>query len=306
MKILIIQSPNYDFQQSSLIEGLSELSKKDSSLIFKCTETSNYALTQEDNHIIDSDVISYGKGSDLIVLCSNNEVKEYLLELIDPEHKKIVYLDGEDSPLYRRNPSDFIYYFKREMLLEADHKKNVYPFQFGAEKRYFKQHQEKEFFLTCMFGPHDDTKSWRKDIEFKLLKMNISKDKSTIIGQIYGNNQNIIDTGNRNHQNYFESLSKSEISVDAYGSLGCQSGRFYEILANKCCLLTQKIRIHMPNEFLENYHYLEYNLDNLEERVNYLSDNREEIQRIARNGYEHLIEYHTTEKRAEYFLEFFK
>ena len=303
--ILVIQSPEYDFCQSTLIEGLISFVKKREDIQFKCTELSNYAKTDSwDYSCSEQEAINFGKLADVIVLCSNNGVKEYLVDQIDPEHKKIVYLDGEDTSWYKKDPKDFVLYFKREMLLEQIHPRNVYPFQFAAENRYFSSYNfdeiwnKKQLDVMCAFGPHDDTKSWRSIIENKLKEMNLTNSQ---IGSIYGNNKDIIDTGNRNHQNYYEKLRLSRISVDSYGSLACESGRKYESLANGCCLLTQKSRIHVSFELINNEHCIEYTPNNIQEKVQYLLDNPDKVKRVAENGFDFMLKHHTSARRAEFF-----
>ncbi len=309
MKLLIIQTPEYDFCVATLIEGLSLYTLVNDDVEFMCSEKSNYA--QENWTQNENEIISYGKSADYIILTSNNRVREYLIEQIDPEHKKTIYLDGEDVSYFKKNPVDFIFYFKRELMLtETMVNENVFCFPFAAELRYFsevnfdKLWESKDIDLICSFGPHDNTKPWRQEIENTLSSMKLL---NAHIGQIYGNNIDVIDTGNRNHRNYYELLKKSRIAIDAYGAFGCQSGRLYESLANGCCLITQSNRIQMPYNFVDTEDVLEFkNMDELRGNVEYLLKSPEVMKKMARSGFEHLCKHHTTLARAQYFLKVIK
>jgi len=315
MKILIIQSPYYDFCSSTLIEGLIDLSKeKDIELL--CSEESNYAKTSKYNFCCEDeqDLISFGEKADIIVLCSNNGVKEYLIERIRASILKTVYLDGEDTSPYKKDPVNFVLYFKREMLKSIIHPGNVISFPFAAENRYFNKSKNKSFDelwfsknidFSCMFGPHDEMKPWRKRIEEKLLELQLEKYFNSQIGQVYGGKFYIdIDTGNRDHEHYYTTLLRSKISFDAYGAHGCQAARFYEILANGCCLATQQSRIYMPDnkEFVDGYDSIVYSENDIEEKLDFCLNDEVKLYNIAKNGFEFVNEYHTSKARAKFFL----
>ena len=315
MKILVIQSPYYDFCSSSLIEGLVELSKE-KNIELLCSESSNYAQTKEYSLYCESeqDLISFGERADIIVLCSNNGVKEYLLEKIGASLLKTVYIDGEDTSPYKKDPIHFVLYFKREMLTSIQHPGNVISFPFAAENRYFLKTRNKSFDeiwfqkdinFSCMFGPHDSLKPWRKRIEDKLLEIQLEKYFNSMIGQMYGGRLSVeIDTGNRDHSNYYENLYKSKISFDAYGAHGCQAARFYEILADGCCLATQKIRIYLPDnkDFVDGYDSIIYDENNIEEKLDFYLNDEARLYEIAKNGFEYVKKYHTSKARAKFFL----
>lgn len=307
-KVLVIQSPHYDFNASTLIEGLVTLENKNE-VEFHCTETSNYGFKHlgYDNSLTEEEAIEYGKEADIIALCSNNSVKEHICDKICmPE--KTVYIDGEDTSPYKKNPEDFVLYFKREMLKSIEHPDNVKPFPFGCENRYFyaeklsnEMFNKKSFNVACMFGVHDDTKPDRRWIEQTLIDMDL---KNSHIGQMFGGNAfTTIDTGNRDHEYYYKVLAHAKISVDGYGAYQCNACRFWESLANGCCLLTQPILIHMPNEFINNEDLIEFSTpEDLKEKVNFLLENPDICMKIAKKGYNKTYTYHTTEARAKNFL----
>ena len=165
MKILVIQTPHYDFNSATLIEGLHCLIEKGEDIQLGCTEESNYAKTDKWNyHLNDSQITTWIHEADIFAVTSNQGVREDLLNNTD----RVVYIDGEDTYPYKKDPSNYVLYFKREMRLSEEHVDNVRPFPFGIERRYYQQYSpdiQKDVFLSCMFGPHDDYKPWRKWIE---------------------------------------------------------------------------------------------------------------------------------------------
>ena len=313
MKILVVQTPHYDFCAASLIEGLNDLEIAGEVEELYCTEASNYGAnglkgSQAVLELYEAKQFAKDQAG-LVIITSNNDVKENILEDI-ADKSKFVYIDGEDVFQYKKNPHDFALYFKRELRKEGMvvHP-NVKPFPFAAEKRYFlrKSWYDKKYSVSCMFGPHDTTKPWRTDIEKALSAANL---KDSLIGAVYGGSPlSKIDTGNRDHSNYYEALALSKMSVDAHGAYECNSGRYWESLANCCCLFTRKNLIDMPFPFVDGEHLIEFETpEELAESLEFYIDNTGCIQhetyikKIAKAGYQHLKTYHTTKARAQYLL----
>lgn len=308
MKILVVQTPHYDFCSASLIEGLEELERRNIIDKLMCSERSNYAnIPGKHNYHCDNDdeLIKFGKEADLIIMTSNQGVKEHIIDEIN-RREVTVYIDGEDTSPYRKEPHNFPLYFKREMLLSEEHPDNIRPFPFAAENRYFAygkmnmKPDDKKINVACMFGPHDDMKHWRVGIENALKEAKIPE---SIIGQLYGGGSaTTIDTGSRDHADYFSVLSMSKISVDAYGAYGCNAARFWESIANKCMLLTQPVLIHMPYPFEKGFHYIELEEETVAQNIDTLLTSNSWLA-IASYAYEHLKKYHTTKARAQYLLD---
>ena len=306
MKILVIQSPHYDFNAATLIQGLHNCIINGAPHELMCTERSNYAELdgyyshyEEDENVLKKFAIS----ADLIILCSNNNVKEYIA--FDTGRDDIVYVDGEDVHENKKNPMDFRFYFKREMRLNKKHHWNVHPFPFACEDRYFSAFKplEKKFSVACMFGPHDNTKPWRTNIEEWLKQAKIP---DSVIGQLYGGEAVYpkLDTGGRDHSDYYQVLANSKISVDAHGAYECNSARYWESLANGCVLLTRSNLIHMPYMYEDKIHLFEFEAEaDLIYYIQYLITHDEKRIEMAKSAYEYTKKYHTTRARAEYLLD---
>lgn len=313
MKILVVQTPHYDFCAASLIEGLNDLEIAGEVDELYCAEASNYGANglKGSQAVLDHyEAKQYAKDkADVVIVTSNNNVKEDIVDGL-ADKSKVVYIDGEDVFQYKKNPHDFALYFKRELRKEGMvvHP-NVRPFPFAAEKRYFRYKSwfDKKYAVSCMFGPHDETKPWRTDIEKALLA---AKLQDSIIGAVYGGAAlSNIDTGNRDHSNYYEALALSKMSIDAHGAYECNSGRYWESLANNCCLFTRKNLIDMPYPFIDGEHLIEFETpEELVGKIEFYIDNMHciehetYIKNIAKAGYKHLKTYHTTKARSSYLL----
>ena len=100
-----------------------------------------------------------------------------------------------------------------------------------------------------------------------------------------------------------EKIKSSWIGIDAWGGGDC-CARLWEVLANKTMAMTQKYKIEFPHDFTDGENIVHYEtIEEFEKKIRkYLSD-KNEIQRISENGYQHLLDYHTSQKRVEYILD---
>jgi len=336
-KILIIQTPHYDFTSSNLIEGLHHLIvRRNADIEFFTTEESNYSYAYDkgllNNYTMrEEEVVDYGQQeADIIVLTSNREVKLHLVNKINrPE--KMVYLDGLDEYNLADYPSKYVCYFKREFMVgtiyEENKTNNMIPFPFGIENRYFtkfvdgdnlaiheldvsklKFPKEKDIIFSCMFGKTDDMKPWRTWISETIQGMQL---KDSITKPTYGSEgiykkKFYIKTGGRYHYNYYETLYNTKVSVDGYGAHGASTSRFWESLANGCLVLSQPVRYAWPegSELIEDEDYVAFaDSDELIDKVKMLEENLDLVDKIAMSGFKKIKKYHTNKARAKFFLE---
>jgi len=305
MKSVFIISPfHYCHCVATLVEGLQKSGIK----VFSNT-SHNYVKNQLFN--IDT-AIKVAEKCDVVVLAHSaleEKYKEILLPLVNSVRVD-VFLDGSDNKEYEAQPSDYKLYLKREYLGTTEN--NVHPFLFGIEDRYFahtnKAHQEiwsnKIDDLVCIMSACEK-RPWRFDI-IQSLKDTFDKDDTVFVGEYReGTALTSVDTGDRHFSGYFGKLLGSRISVDAYGAFGArQTGRFWESIANGCLVMYQNIEPYRwNNTFEDGIHFISYSdTDELIEKACYYVGNPDKAEEIARKGYDHALEYHTTSCRSNEFL----
>lgn len=291
MNIVVVISPHYDYLTSTVIEGLKELGHN----LFS-TETSNYVKKTPDWRL-KSEI----NRADLVLIFSNDGVRTSLIP--NSLDIPLVYIDGSDS-MRLSLPKDFKFnlIFKREYFIKNKYKK-MFPLPFGAENRYFFEKNDVEKNIDVVFSANLNGNAFRESINQRL---KFQENKNFYIGS----------TGERSYKRkrffydgmpietpiYRDILSRSKIGVNVIGA-GYDCARYWEIIAAKACLLTQKLDILIPNSFEDGVNCMIFEtMAEFEEKLNFLINNPEKRQEIANAGYEHLLKYHTTKKRAEYLL----
>jgi hypothetical protein len=104
---------------------------------------------------------------------------------------------------------------------------------------------------------------------------------------------------------YYREIAASKIAVALRGGGRTASLRYFEIVSMKTLLLSDAPETVIPNDFVDRRHavYCRPDLRNLESLVRYYLREDAEREVIAREGYAHLLKYHTCERRAEYFVD---
>ena len=290
MKIICIQSPIYDYLTSTLIEGLQLLGHT-----IMSTENSNYQKKSNDTLLKKN-----AENADLLIFFSNKLVRYNLLSGVDNPNK--IFVDGDDSQKFLiPNFIKFKAIFKRELNRYYINKfnENIFPLPFAAEKRYFfHQKVHRDISISYVANMHS---AYRYAVYECLTSKNI---KSSYLGtttEPRGNSN--IKGGPKETPIFRNILYRSNISVNVIGG-GYDCARYWEILSSGALLLTQNLDILIPNPFMGDINCVTFNsLKELDEKVDFLLDNKDLVSSLAHNGYKHLINFHTTKARAEYFLD---
>lgn len=103
---------------------------------------------------------------------------------------------------------------------------------------------------------------------------------------------------------YYALLARSKMALSLRGG-GFDTLRYWEVAASKTLLVSEKPDIVIPNNFEHGRHALfcRSDLRDLVDLVqNYVGDEKKCLA-MADAGYAHLVNYHTVERRAEYFID---
>ena len=254
------------------------------------------------------------------------DLHEYALQY----HKdKVVMIDVSDfhimeygvyaggHPIYSK------IYFKREKNLDDEYPDNVEPMPFSAERRYFssgkdfnKMWDDKTFKLAFLFRSVgiDERKNLINEIADRY-----SSDEKCVTNNVFGRanwgtgglDEELegVNTGDcvRHHHKYFDVLSKTKINIEGRpGNTAFYTGRMMESLANGCCYFypTPSYNVDFPNGLVDGEDFIIYHsAEDLIEKIEYYLSHETEMKSIAKNGFNKLIKYHTSEVRAKEFIE---
>lgn len=261
-----------------------------------CTRASSYGKA-----LPLSAVQPFAESADLIVVGSNHGVEHGILELID--NARVVALDGSDhARLLVPDNIRFKCVFKRELCVEEHVAESdfIYPLPFAAEKRYFIPRMQKDILVS--FVATMDTNPLRASLHRRLLNRRNPGIFSGNTGEraysSYKPMTNPLET-----PEYRKILARSQISVNAPGA-GYDCARYWEILAVGAMLLTYEPGIVIPDPFTDGVNCVTFaSLNEFDEKLDFYMAHPERVETIAGAGHEHLMAFHTTAKRAAYFLE---
>ena len=102
---------------------------------------------------------------------------------------------------------------------------------------------------------------------------------------------------------YHTLFGRSKMALSIRGG-GFDTLRYWEIVASGTLLLSEQPDIEIPNNFVHGKHALFFrpDLSDLVDLVRIYARDPQGCATIAAEGYKHLLQYHTCERRAEYFL----
>jgi len=103
---------------------------------------------------------------------------------------------------------------------------------------------------------------------------------------------------------YYSLLARSKMALSMRGG-GFDTPRYWEIVACKALLISEKPDIDIPNNFEDKKHALfcRADLADLVDLVRTYASDDAARERVVEDAYAHLLKYHTCERRAEYFLD---
>jgi spore maturation protein CgeB len=103
---------------------------------------------------------------------------------------------------------------------------------------------------------------------------------------------------------YRDLMERSKMALSVRGG-GYDTMRYWEIPASKTLLLAEQPDIDIPNNFVDGEHaiFFKPDLSDLATLVRTYAKDEALCRQMAERGYEHLLRYHTCERRAEYFLD---
>jgi hypothetical protein len=178
--------------------------------------------------------------------------------------------------------------FKREHRGQETNNPKILPISFCLPANYFQPAQQQMKTREVAFWGSQPTASRKAAIN--LLK-NVRD---------FERNRNLQFRGD----DYMRELAATKIGLSFWGA-GDDTLRYWEISCAGSLLLAQRPRSPVPDNFIHQQEavFLQDDLSDLVEKVNYFCDHDEEREKIAQAGHNKFLKYHTTIARARYFLD---
>ncbi len=103
-------------------------------------------------------------------------------------------------------------------------------------------------------------------------------------------------------EEYAAALNNCRIGLNLFG-FGFDTVRYWELAAHGCMLLSERLPIRIPHNFVNGESAVFFDdLPDLEHKLDHYVNHPEESEAIARQGYEHFKQYHTASARARQML----
>ena len=303
--------------------------------------SAHYYIIDEKNKGIPV-ITSMGRDNTVVYLLHEYAVDNYKnkIVMIDPTDWSAAC---EMYGRYRGgHPRDCKIYFKREKDLDLEWEENVEPMPFASEERYFAGGKSfdgiwnnKSVDVSCLFRAKAYMKG--KDLQRGHIRRtvrehcNVMGNIKHIVGDVYDDlstepadkiekqingidissykykYDKILGRPRRHHTTYYDALLKTKINIEGLpGQRAFYTGRMMESLANGCCYFYPKpnYRVDFPNGLIDGEDFIIYNTpEDLIERLHYYLNHPNEMRTIAKNGFNKLLKYHTSEVRAKEFIE---
>jgi len=248
-----------------------------------------------------------------IVLVGSAKVDcfESYLEFMDriPVNVPVVFVDGGDQPVIGRDltiygrpelyeeaiakrPFDLV--FKREMLVDQDYGKNVFPLPMSFNMdRAINIPKEKKYQVSFWAVESHPIRVQALDL---LSGKFDCQDNGTERNQKFSRYK-------RKGEFYLQELARCKIVLNFRGG-GWDTMRYWEVPAVGSFMISQRPQFVIPNNFEHEKHvvFCQDDLSDLIERCEYYLKNDANREQIATNGKNHLLQHHTDVKRAEYII----
>ena len=319
MKVLFIGSKSYDYMQDIVYSGLVKILGIRNVIEYSWNNKYHLPVKKYPKNL------GYFKGSlfssihfkktdfDLVILASTkpDSFNAYIKAVAKiPRNVPVVWVDGGDraeigGDLERLGVAhllekaqakrEFDLIFKREMKLNKVYEKNVMPLTFGFNLARLPKllPAHKKYMVAFWAGESHPIRSHA----LHLLKHQFDCD-------LNGTTKGVdLDNFSRKGSFYLEELSACQINISLRGG-GFDTLRYWEIPAVGSLLLSEPADIKIENDFVDKKHavFCDPSVDDLVDLCTYYIKNKSETEKIAKNGKQHLLNFHTDIVRANFLL----
>ncbi len=314
----IIPNKKDDYLTNTVIDGLSQLENEGEINYFVSSNLyKNENIKEKNRRVNDSNFIEEAKSADIIILFWSKDGTDINTANKINRFDKTVFIDGSELGGNKRLDEEIVNkvqnlkwenqgkidvemmqkcigYFRRE----KPYINGIIPFPFGIERKYINWNKEikKDIDFVCIFGQQDYPPLRR---EVKEILEDFCK----------RNNFSYFTQKTKSKDEFYNILSRAKVGISVSGG-GYDTARFWEILANNCILITEKIDIYRPENHRLNYkNIFEFNNKNdflnVLTRVSQYIVNDYDTDYIS-DEYKEIIEKHGTRSRVKEIIDYCK
>jgi hypothetical protein len=264
--------------------------------------------------------LDFAQGADLIILCWGKDNTDLALADMINRWSETIFVDGSEPGGNKRFDQETMAkilagdqtvrgaidysllkkcraYFRRE----KPYVEGVTPLPFGIERRYldfYQPNQVKDIDFFCIFG-QIEFPPLRGQAQQALIKFCQTHHLKCVTEVTAGFSANSDKSAGR--ADFYKLLARSKIGISIGGG-GFDTARFWEILANNCLLLTERIELYGPSSTDLAYERI-WQFSNLAEFESQLARLTEYLANVYEPGtlgpeYEQIIQAHSTKARV--------
>lgn len=205
----------------------------------------------------------------------------------------------------------YIYYSKlNENYYTENIKQPVLHFPWFTDPRIYKPSDEKDQDVVFLGAYRKKIYPLRNSIVKELPRLcNEKKWKYIVRGRPPGRSVNrniseLLKQGFIVGKKYAETIARSKVFIFGNSIFRYPLSKYFEIMGSGTLVMANKPQNVKELHLVSGENYVEITEDNWKEKLEYYLEDDVERERIARNGYESAIKYHTSEVRAQQLIKF--
>ena len=216
--------------------------------------------------------------------------------------QKLVFTDHEDSLCLRE---DIIEKFKPDVIFKREltkEKEGIHPLPFSSCIPYLDRGFNDQLKKIDIFGSFGYTWGLRHQV-IEFLTKEYGQEGNYLAIDSPKDNQAGLYPSKIFYFDYLEKMAESKIALCIRGH-GWDSVRRFEICNFETLMISDNIPIITPHPFEDEKHCIYFDdKKDLKEKIDYYLKHDDERIEIAKAGRQHLLNYHTNAKRANYFID---
>ena len=216
-----------------------------------------------------------------IVVEKSKEIPTFVIDVIDFNHEDVELLDKVNARLC----------FKRECYKDRVYDSRVTPMSLSYSEKYVPTEDVDKSNFIFWIGRGYSKRYRYIDIVKDMVELPsiliVTKGKKALYGQ----------------KEYSQKLLSSKVALNFKG-YGWDNVRYYGIPAHRTLLFSKVLPIYVEHEFTDGDNAVFFHdIKEMKEKLTYLLNNPDYVDKLRLRGYEHFLKYHTTAKRAKQMLD---